>query len=192
MLSPAVSQATWLAGYDIRVDMQTKERAVNLMYKASITQNTGEDWVDVPLTLETTAPTFGVGVPTLTPWTLSVAPKPHSAPTAIIERDFVGLGSAVQARAPPLRSLMARKKTRSAEEAYEEDEEEEIVRHRESHVSSKGAVSATFGIPGLINVPSDGTGHNVTIARLSLDATMTWLCVPKKDTRVHLKVHPWT
>ncbi|KJA15642.1 hypothetical protein HYPSUDRAFT_48170 [Hypholoma sublateritium FD-334 SS-4] len=181
----AVTQATWFAGYDIRVDMQTKERAVDLTYKATITQNTGEDWVDVPLTLETTTPTFGVGVPSLTPWTLSVASKPHSAASTIVEHDF---GSSMP-RAPPLRSMMARKKTKSAEEAYEEEEEyeQEIVRHRESHVSSKGAVSATFGIPGLITVPSYGTGHNVTIARLSLDATMTWVCVPKKDTRVHLK-----
>ncbi len=89
---------------------------------------------------------------------------------------------------------MARKKVKSSEELEDcddDDEEElEMVRHRESHISSKGAVSATFSIPGLINVPSDGTGHNVTIARLSLDATMTWVCVPKKDTRVHLKVLP--
>lgn len=32
----------WDAGYDIRVDMQTKEKAVKIIYKAAITQNTGE------------------------------------------------------------------------------------------------------------------------------------------------------
>ena len=175
--------------------MQTKEQAVSLIYKASITQNTGEDWADVPLTLETTAPTFGVGVPALTPWTLSVAPKPHFAANGIVERDFAPALSAGVPRAAfrPVRHLsMARKKkvksSEELEECEDEDEDEEMFRHRESHVSSKGAVSATFSIPGLINVPSDGTGHNVTIARLSLDATMTWVCVPKKDTRVHLKV----
>jgi hypothetical protein len=62
------------------------------------------------------------------------------------------------------------------------------MQHRELQVSSKGYVSATFGVPGLINIPSDNVGHNVTIVKLTLDATMNWVCVPKKDTRVHLKV----
>jgi hypothetical protein len=38
----AVYQANWTAGYDIRVDMQTKDQPIMLMYKAAITQNTGE------------------------------------------------------------------------------------------------------------------------------------------------------
>jgi hypothetical protein len=38
----AVYQANWTAGYDIRVDMQTKDKPIMLMYKAAITQNTGE------------------------------------------------------------------------------------------------------------------------------------------------------
>jgi hypothetical protein len=52
--------------------MQSKDKPITLIYKGSITQDTGEDWNDVPLTLETANPTFGVNVPTLTPWTLSV------------------------------------------------------------------------------------------------------------------------
>ena len=35
-------QANWTAGYDIRVDMQAEEHPVTLIYKAAITQNTGE------------------------------------------------------------------------------------------------------------------------------------------------------
>jgi hypothetical protein len=38
----AVHNALWKAGYDIRVNTLTKEKAVELTYKASITQNTGE------------------------------------------------------------------------------------------------------------------------------------------------------
>jgi hypothetical protein len=38
----AVPRATWTAFYDIRVDMSTKEDPINLIYKAAITQNTGE------------------------------------------------------------------------------------------------------------------------------------------------------
>ena len=38
----AVHQANWSAGYDIRVDTRTNDKPVTLVYKASITQNTGE------------------------------------------------------------------------------------------------------------------------------------------------------
>ncbi|KAG6846856.1 hypothetical protein H0H93_011403, partial [Arthromyces matolae] len=68
----AVASATWKATYDIRVDMQTKEKKlVNLIYKAGISQNTGESWDNVNLSLETATPTFGLGIPTLSTWTLS-------------------------------------------------------------------------------------------------------------------------
>lgn len=62
------------------------------------------------------------------------------------------------------------------------------IEHRGLHVSSKGTVSATFGIPGLITISSDGFGRNLTIFKLVLDADMSWVCVLKKGTCVHLKL----
>ena len=59
---------------------------------------------------------------------------------------------------------------------------------RELVVSSKGNVTATFQVPGLISVPTDNESHNVTIAELKLDATMSWVAVPKKEAKVHLTV----
>lgn len=38
----AVNRASWYAGYDVRVNMQTKETPVTLIYKANIKQATGE------------------------------------------------------------------------------------------------------------------------------------------------------
>ena len=49
-------------------------------------------------------------------------------------------------------------------------------------------ISATFSVPGRMSIPSDHASHNVTITELTLDAKMTWVSVPKKDTRVHLSV----
>ncbi len=171
--------ATWNAGYDIRVDMQSKEKPISLVYKGSITQDTGEDWDDVPLTLETATPTFGVGVPTLTPWTLSVY-----RPVSLKSKGFsfasgsMPSGGSVVAYAPPLPPSIRARGERGVPE----------MQYRELQVSSKGNVNATFGVPGLISIPSDNVGHNVTIAKMALDATMSWVCVPKKDGRVHLKV----
>ena len=41
---------------------------------------------------------------------------------------------------------------------------------RDLVVSSKGNVTATFQVPGLISVPTDNESHNVTISELKLDA----------------------
>ncbi|CAA7265466.1 unnamed protein product [Cyclocybe aegerita] len=175
----AVSRATWSAGYDIRVDMQAKEKPISLIYKASINQSTGEDWDDVPLTLETATPTFGVGVPVLTPWTLSVyRPEIYFKKRALPTAPMMGAPPPPPPGPLPV-PMFSRRSSSSSEDAE--------IQYRGLQVSSKGNVSATFGVPGLISIPSDGEGHNVTIVKLSLDADMSWVCVPKKDSRVHLK-----
>lgn len=55
--------------------------------------------------------------------------------------------------------------------------------YRVSSVSSKGGISATFQVPGAITVPSDGAAPSVTVARLTLDASMSWVTVPKLTLR---------
>jgi len=62
------------------------------------------------------------------------------------------------------------------------------IRNRGLVVSSKGDITATFTIPGLITIPSDGASHNVTITELELDAEMSWISVPKKSAKAHLTV----
>jgi len=179
-----VRNATWSAGYDIRVDMQTKDKPVSLVYKGSITQSTGEDWEDVPLTLETATPTFGVGVPSLTPWTLSVYRQiAYKKSRSFAAPQMVMMSMAAPGAPPPPPAPMRR-----AGRGGMADEASEEIQHREFQVSSKGNISATFGVPGLINIPSDGVGHSVTIVKLSLEAGMSWVSVPKQDGRVHLKV----
>ena len=171
--------------------MQSKEKPVTLIYKGSITQSTGEDWDDVPLTLETASPTFGIGVPTLTPWTISVyrpnysSVKYKAGPGDRFRGGSAALYAMPSGGAPPPAAPMA---SRAMDMDFLSSSSEGQMQHRGLHVSSKGNVSATFGIPGLINIPSDGVGHNVTIAKLELDASMSWVCVPKKDGKVHLKV----
>ncbi|KAJ2921390.1 hypothetical protein H1R20_g15701, partial [Candolleomyces eurysporus] len=49
----AVSNTSWSPRYDIRVDTHSKDKSISLVYKANITQMSGEDWTDVSLTLET-------------------------------------------------------------------------------------------------------------------------------------------
>lgn len=176
----AVNRASWYAGYDVRVNMQTKETPVTLIYKANIKQATGESWEDVPLTLETITPTYGVGVPTLNPWTLSMY-KPGPPPMQSV------MFGASRSAAP----ISRRKSTMLLESdddmGFTDSFSPRGMAHIGSSVTSKGNVSATYRVPGRITIPADGTEHTFTIVQLNLDAFMSWVSVPKVDTKTHLK-----
>ncbi|KAF8813462.1 hypothetical protein BYT27DRAFT_7158363 [Phlegmacium glaucopus] len=160
----AVSKARWEAGYDIRVNMQKPGAPVKVIYKATISQETGECWENVPITLETATPTLGLLLPTLEIWTLSHVVPPGGGGGCL------GVGGAKRHR-----------------RIIEPDDLDFDMEHESTAVTSKGNVNATFRIPGITTIPSDKQEHNVTIAELDLDATMSWVCIPKGDTRVHLK-----
>ncbi|KAJ6554999.1 hypothetical protein DFH09DRAFT_577671 [Mycena vulgaris] len=172
----AVPWATWSAFYDIRVDMSAKEDPIMLIYKAAIVQNTGESWDGVPLILETSTPTFGVSIPQLPPWNLDFnryVGQPKS------KMSMPG-GSAPEER-------RYRRRARSgSSSASSSSEEEPVMGVRGATVTSKGNVSATFRVPGLVSIPSDGEAHNFTIVQLKLNAAMSWVSVPKVDTKAHL------
>ncbi|KAJ7119742.1 hypothetical protein C8R44DRAFT_624324 [Mycena epipterygia] len=183
----AVPWATWTALYDIRVNMNAKDEPITLIYKAAITQNTGESWDDVPLLLETSTPTFGIGIPRLPAWNLRVdygpsmrmaLPQP-SAPVIIQSRS---------------RSSRSRSRSPSSSRSHSPRHYEAApvivpvpsMPFRTTSVTSKGNVNATFRIPGLVSIPSDGEAHNFTIVQLNLKAAMSWISVPKIDTKAHI------
>ncbi|KAF5337673.1 hypothetical protein D9758_013000 [Tetrapyrgos nigripes] len=56
-----------------------------------------------------------------------------------------------------------------------------------SAVSSKGNVSATFQVPGLVTIPSNAGERSFTIVELNLGAAMSWVAVPKEEAKVALK-----
>jgi len=62
--------AYWSPLYDASYDPLTEK--TKLSYYANITQNTGEDWANVRLTLSTAQPSLGVGPGEINPWYLQV------------------------------------------------------------------------------------------------------------------------
>ncbi|KAJ7474652.1 hypothetical protein B0H11DRAFT_2429073 [Mycena galericulata] len=169
----AVPFASWTAFYDIRVDMDAKEDPVTLIYKAAVKQNTGESWEDVPLQLETSTPTFGLGIPKLSPWNLSVKQEYGWAKSSIII-------------APPTSMRFQRSSVAHESSDLLGSVAEEPMGYVGASVNSKGNVSATFRVPGMVTIPCDGEAHNFTIVELSLKAAMSWVTVPKLDAKTHL------
>jgi hypothetical protein len=136
------------------------------------------------MTLETATPTFGINIPHLPPWNLSIF-RP------VVRTRGRGKGGTIKAKSLAL--------SRQHLDVEEESSDHEMSFglfdgggggswHQSMAVSSRGSISATFRVPGLITIPSDGASHNVTIAQLKLEASMSWVTVPKVDPKTHLKV----
>ncbi|KAF5314549.1 hypothetical protein D9611_007229 [Ephemerocybe angulata] len=90
----AITDTAWSPDYDVRVTMAKKNEPVSLVYKASIRQNSGEDWVGVPITLETVSPSFGVNIPKLFPWRVSIIDNRPPVPPPRPQMSVCGFGAA--------------------------------------------------------------------------------------------------
>ncbi|KIY53413.1 mucoidy inhibitor A, partial [Fistulina hepatica ATCC 64428] len=170
----AVNNAKWNAVYSLHVStVPDDKKSVSIVYKALINQCTGEDWSNVPLTLETATPTSGLDVPHLGTWALSIhQPRHHGHAYAL---------------APPAvqvsRSMAPREQTSDSRSTTPEPE----VTYNVMDVTSTGDVNATFQVPGTIDIPCDGCDHHVTITELRFDATVELVSVPKRDNRVFMR-----
>ncbi|CUA74076.1 Protein F37C4,5 [Caenorhabditis elegans] [Rhizoctonia solani] len=179
MLTYVVSNASWTPLYDIRAAIAKSPDATSKMmlhYRASITQTTGENWPEVGLTLSTASPQLGSKVPTLSPWKIGFPAPPPPPPPG---------------RAQPVARYMA--EASSAEESDDymgfalfDDEPVPAMAARTAHVATAGVLSATFGIPGRSDIPSDGGSHKVVVAVLDLEAELEWICVPREKESVFL------
>ncbi|KAJ7183536.1 hypothetical protein C8R46DRAFT_1067220 [Mycena filopes] len=185
----AVPYASWTAFYDIRVNMDDKQSPVTILYKASVQQNTGESWDNVDLRLETSTPTFGLGVPTLSPWNLDIY-REISTPIIISQPQMamVYLTSLRHSRSRS-RSRSSRSRRSRSRSPPRADIAPNPMKGVDAPVTSTGNVNATFRVPGLVSIPCDDAAHNFTIVELQPQAAMSWVAVPKRETKTHLTAH---
>jgi uncharacterized protein (TIGR02231 family) len=99
-----VSDANWTPSYDLRVKDISKP--LNLAFKASINQHTGEDWKEVSLSLSTGEPQSQGVAPTLSTWYLEEVQAikrgrllGNAKSGALQEAVVVGYGYDIQGRA---------------------------------------------------------------------------------------------
>ncbi|KAK7436848.1 hypothetical protein VKT23_018870 [Stygiomarasmius scandens] len=188
LVTYAVGSATWDPLYDVRVNTQSEEKpTVTIVYKAAITQITGESWDGVPLTLETASPNYDVSVPLLQPWSLSVLRLRTQPPQTVIIPHHHRSRSRSRSRSPPSRFRRARRHSPSISSTSTRSLSPPRIPNQVVSVTSKGDFSATFSVPSLINIPGDGRSHNVIVAELKLDAILSWIAAPKVDRKVHLQ-----
>ncbi|KAG8744401.1 hypothetical protein FRC10_010179 [Ceratobasidium sp. 414] len=183
LLTYVVSNASWTPLYDIRASIAKspdESSRVALHYRASITQTTGENWPDVALTLSTASPQLGSDVPSLSAWRVGFPAPPSpvllrsAQPRAFKRKSRGGLQSNAmefEVEAVPMAMYAAASP----------------MQFRQAGVVSAGVLSASFGISGRSDIPSDEGSHKVVIAVLDLDTELEWVCVPREKESVFLR-----
>ncbi len=160
-LSYLVSNAGWNASYDIRAN---ENEEINLVYKANIYQNTGEDWNNVKLTLSTLNPNQQHNTPVLPVW------------YAYYVRRHNEMGS----------------RGETVQTAVEQPQSVSVAEDRESAQAYQhtNAVSSMLNVEYQVNldfaIPSDGTYHTVPIQNKKLGADFHYYAAPKLDNKAYL------
>jgi uncharacterized protein (TIGR02231 family) len=164
-VSYQVGAASWTPLYDLRVSEMGPQPLLSLSCQAQVTQQTGEDWSDVALTLSTAKPAASAILPQVHPWYLHVD---RPVPVAAMTR---GRAMACAApSAPPAYDMEA--VNEPSEYVFQEAEIETAT------VTESGPV-VSFGLSGRTGIPSDGSPHKVTLAHHEFPARLDYVTAPK-------------
>jgi uncharacterized protein (TIGR02231 family) len=180
-LSYLVYGAEWHPRYDARVDADAAK--VLLTQQALVTQNSGEDWRQVVLSLSTARPSATVRLPDEPdPWYLDVyqPPQPVTQKFARSMRAPMALGAGAAD------GMM----TMAAPAAVESD----LLTVREMAMSTadveQSGAAQVFHIGGRSDVPSDGSPHTLGIGSYDLPCRLEYIAEPVIAEGAHLRALP--
>ncbi|MFN6177723.1 MAG: DUF4139 domain-containing protein [Flavobacteriales bacterium] len=170
-----VGNAGWTPAYDLRA--KSVGQPIELLMKAQVTNNTGEDWSKVGLSLSSGNPTLGGVMPGLNPWTL-YQPRPMQLQQVTI-------------------SSRTRKADAAPSAAYGgavmEKDEERAASTTVANTVAYRTTTVEFVIETPFTVPSDGVPHMVGVKSHSIPATFKHYATPKldKDAFLYARTTGW-
>lgn len=166
-ISYMVNQAGWTPRYDIRAtDIR---QPINLVYKAAVYQNTGEDWKEIPLTLSTGNPQLSGTRPKLNPWYLDFYEPAYRS---------------MQGKLAGVRATSAKNKAEMEEAVASAPEASTAASYT---TVSEGQTQILFEIKIPYTIPCDGQENMVEISGFSIPATFAYHVVPKLDRDAFLQ-----
>lgn len=170
-LTYAVRQARWTPVYDARLVTTAAKPQLELVRRAEIRQQSGEDWTDVTLTVSTARVARGGAAPVLQPLVLRF----HD-PEAMM-RDRAASGAprplAMPAPAAPAREQAD---TMLSGRAVEQEAVAEV-----------GAFQASFAVPGRASVASGEGARTLRLASTTLEPDLVSRVVPSLDVTAFLE-----
>lgn len=181
-VSYVVSSASWAPLYDLRVS--TSSNCINLAYLAEVTQNTGEDWTDVSLTLSTAKPGLGILPPKLEPWYIDVL-----RPLELMSmRRLSPLHAASVAMPAPASRENQTTENQTTIETEQPEENLVVAETLVAEVSREGS-AATFKLSTGGNIPSDGAPHKTTIFHDDFPCSFEYVAVPRSLSFAYLQAN---
>lgn len=159
--------ASWQAMYDLRA--HDTESPVEAVLKASVTQNTGEDWENIQLTLSTGDPLHSRHMPRLTTWFLRFL-RPVAEPP--VARQAYG--------------EMARREMQLM--AAPEVEEAMDIATTAADFTQRAQTQTTteYRITTPYNFPSGSRARMVEVLKAEVPALYVYYAVPRLDREAHL------
>jgi uncharacterized protein (TIGR02231 family) len=179
-ISYSIGGANWSPLYDVRVNSDRKE--AELTYMALISQNTGEDWTDVKITLSTAKPMALNAIPKLVPTILdySGAGQLHVRGSRPGEIGFIDDGVILAKDVSTV--------SRLAPLGIETQLSQQIMAvQAETSVVSNIGIAATFEVIPKTTINSGDQPQKVTINVLNFKGAMDHFAIPKQSANVYLK-----
>jgi uncharacterized protein (TIGR02231 family) len=168
----AVRNARWAPLYDARLDTGAKDRkpALELVRRAEITQNTGEDWPNVALAVSTVRTARGGSAPELNSLIVQY-PQPPRPPFGSISGGMQDSARARSAAAPAPEPAMPVAKVAEEQQATAE----------------VNGFQVTFKIPGRVSVGANEGAKALRIAAATIAPDLLVRSVPVIDPTAFLE-----
>lgn len=163
-LTYVVQNTRWQPLYDLRLVGATLE----VTYLAQVTQNTGEAWSDIDLTLSTARPALALLIPELAPWYIQPRMPPVVMQTA--RAKSAGPMPAMPAAAPA--RLVA---------AEAEPEALSFGMEADSAIVSESGASLTYHLPARADIPGNNDPRKVTVGVIGLRPDLDYVTAPKQE-----------
>jgi uncharacterized protein (TIGR02231 family) len=167
--------AGWSPFYDVRVKSVSEK--VKLNYRASLINDTQEDWINVKLKLSSSNPTLSTQAPELDVWRIDFVRQYVYADKRKLE-----MAQKAQAAQLNMRNTLSEYEEFGAESA---DDDAGFTMSRAPEVPEAdvniSALSIEFEIKEPYSVPSDGKNYSVDVNEYDLVAQYSYKCVPKLD-----------
>ena len=174
-----VRDAGWTPAYDLRA--KSTSTPIELLMKAQVINNTGEDWNKVDLALSSGNPTLGGNMPTLQAWVLQ---QPYMIETLSERHRKAERMDDTRALAP------------ASANGYPDIQGDITEQAADLEVANTVVYNTTtieFAIDAPFSVPADGLAHTVAVKTHSIPALYKHYCTPKldKDAFLYARTTGW-
>jgi len=171
----AVRNARWTPLYDARLDTGAKDRkpALELVRRAEITQNTGEDWSNVALAVSTVRTARGGKAPDLNSLIVQYPPPPRQLGAASASGGMMDAGK-------PLQRSAAAPAPKMTEVASERADEQQAA-------AEVSGFQVVFKIPGRVSLGASEGAKSLRVSSATIAPDLAVRAVPVLDPTAFLE-----